>query len=245
MLSRLARVSCDTSRLPSAIDLAGIARSADGETWQRVAQQIEARGLNHNPAGVNPGDRRMLSALAAQLQPTSVLEVGTHIGSSTMTIAGTLAGTNARITSVDIVDVNDPVTRPWERAGSHQRPAELVRGGAPVQFVVSDSLTFLRTTTERFDFVFLDGDHSARTVYQELPLAISRLTPSGLVLLHDYFPHGEPLWSNGAVIYGPWLATERLIREGARLRIEPLGELPWPTKLGTRVTSLAVALRAD
>jgi hypothetical protein len=64
-----------------------------------------------------------------------------------------------------------------------------------------------------------------------------------VILLHDYFPDLKPLWSNGRVIPGPWLAIERLKREGAPLTVKPFGALPWPTKLNSNNTSLALLLR--
>jgi hypothetical protein len=52
----------------------------------------------------------------------------------------------------------------------------------------------------------------------------------------------QPLWSNGSVIPGPFLATERLKAEEAKVVVLPLGELPWPTKLRSSATSLALLL---
>ena len=63
------------------------------------------------------------------------------------------------------------------------------------------------------------------------------------MLLHDYFPHLKPLWANGTVIPGPYLALERLRREGAALAAVPLGALPWATKLDSTLTSLALLAR--
>jgi len=64
-----------------------------------------------------------------------------------------------------------------------------------------------------------------------------------MILLHDYFPEMKPLWSDGSVFPGPFLAVNRLVKEGADLVALPLGSLPWPTKLQSNVTSLALLLR--
>ena len=121
----------------------------------------------------------------------------------------------------------------------------VARLGVPtaVRFVAQPSLEFLAATEERFDLIFLDGDHSAVTVYREVPAALRRLRPGGLVLLHDYFPGGQALWAGQPAKLGPWLGVDRLRREGARLEVLPLGELPWSTKLGSNVTSLALVTR--
>jgi predicted O-methyltransferase YrrM len=238
-LYRVPRVPCDPSNLRQCLDLAQVFGSIDPQ----ISALVASAGLPEDAAGVNPGDRQAISALVAYLQPRTVLEVGTHIGSSTIALASTLSG-SARITTVDIMDVNDPSGRPWERYGAQRSPAEIVHGLVPVKFVVSDSLSYLANTGERYDFIFLDGDHRAETLYQELPLALSRLKPEGLILLHDYFPGGRPLWRRRAPITGPYLACRRLKREGAAISIQPLGALPWPTKLGSHMTSLALVLAA-
>jgi len=59
------------------------------------------------------------------------------------------------------------------------------------------SLDYLAGCAQTFDFIFLDGDHAARTVYQEVPAALRLLNSGGVILLHDYFPNLRPLWSNG------------------------------------------------
>ena len=210
-------------------------------------------GITASAHGVNPGDRRALYQLIRGLGPARVLEVGTHIGASTAHLAAALRDTTAAgasrasFTTVDILDVNDPVKAPWLRCGASHSPAEVVRrlGMADtVRFVAQPSLAFLLETSQTYDFVFLDGDHSAATVYKELPAAMARLAPGGFLLLHDYFPEARPLWPGDPVIAGVWLAAERLRAEGARFRVLPLGELPWPTKLGRTVTSLAAVAPA-
>jgi predicted O-methyltransferase YrrM len=198
---------------------------------------------------VNPGDRRALHALVLGLQPRRVLEIGTHIGCSTLSLAVALQRTAGKLWTVDIQDVNDPAARPWLVHGSSASPAELAeRLGCRqrITFVTADSLSFLgaeQGDPGGFDLIFLDGLHFAAQVYQEIPLALRRLRPGGLILLHDYFPERRPLWRDGAVIAGPWLAIERLRREGAGFDVLPLGRLPWPTKLGSHVTSLALLVR--
>ena len=61
------------------------------------------------PAGVNPGDRRALYHMVRALAPETVLEVGTNVGASTLHIAVALRslGGRRRMTTIDILDVND------------------------------------------------------------------------------------------------------------------------------------------
>jgi predicted O-methyltransferase YrrM len=246
-------IVCDASMLATVArsDLDAVFRSDRiAKEWDAAADAFERMKITADAGGVNPGDRRAVFYLVRSFQPQSVLEIGTHIGASTIHIAAALNRTGSsgapRLTTVDIVDVNDPAEAVWAEYGSTHSPLEMARSlqlAHEIEFVVRPSLDYLSETERSYDFIFLDGDHSAQTVYREVPAALRSLRPNGVILLHDYFPNLAPLWQTGAVIPGPWLAVERLRAEGAELEALPLGRLPWPTKLGTNTTSLAVLVR--
>ena len=188
--------------------------------------------------GVNPGDRRALYYLVRGLKPRRVLEIGTHVGASTFHIAAALErnrhedpADTGHLTTVDIEDVNNECTASWKRLGLSMSPAGMMATlGCEdrVRFVCDDSVSFLENSAERFDFIFLDGSHAARLVYQEIPLALSVLSDGGSILLHDYFPENRPLWSDGEVVPGPCLAVRRLRSEDAKIDVMPPGALPCP-----------------
>lgn len=252
-LARIPRVPADASRL-GALDparLEAIFQSvAVDAAWQTWSPRLRPLALPDGTGGVNPGDRRALFYLIAALRPARVLEIGTHIGASTLHIAAALRSiadgpVSPSLTSVDIADVNDSETRPWLRYGASASPREMLErlGLDFVEFETSPSLDYLASSDDHFDFIFLDGDHSATTVYRELPAALRRLAPGGYVLLHDYFPQLRPLWSDRVVLPGPFLAVERLLTEGASIRVLPLGALPWPTKQGSNITNLTLVAK--
>lgn len=220
------------------------------DLWADFQKRFAETRIARAAGGVNPGDRRALFYLVSHFKPSSILEVGTHIGASTVYLACALKmvdsnqHADSKLVTVDILDVNSP-KGPWRQAGAGSSPKELLESqevDGLVDFVEAPSLGYLEKTREKFDLVFLDGDHSAATVYREVHAALSCLRPGGLILLHDYFPECKPIWSNGVVKPGPYLAFQRLIREGASLEIMPLGGLPWPTKVGSNSTSLALLL---
>jgi predicted O-methyltransferase YrrM len=195
--------------------------------------------------GVNPGDRQALYFLARGLGVRSILEIGTHVGASTVHLAAALLREPSaeRLVTVDVVDVNDGEGAYWKTAGLSRSPRDCVRAlGAErlVEFVREKSLQFLERTFASFDLIFLDGDHSQETVYREIPMALAKLRRGGCVILHDFFPGNQALWQDSEPISGPFLAVERLRREGAQVMALPFGELPWPTKAGSHVTSLAI-----
>jgi predicted O-methyltransferase YrrM len=214
--------------------------------WPAVSKKInEIQPVEDmKTGGVNPGDRRAIYHLIRLLQPKRVLEIGTHVGASTMHIAAALKENGeGQLATVDIQNVNSPDGY-WHRFGLRCSPADAMSAlglADRVKFYRMPSVEALKSLGS-FDFVFLDGDHSALTVYQELPLALSKLR-NGVILLHDYFPNNKPLWNNGSVIRGPFIACARFLKEGAQFKVTPLGKLPWPTKLGSNITSLALVHR--
>jgi predicted O-methyltransferase YrrM len=229
-------------------------RGAIASEWSEVSSQIDRLVLieDMTTGGVNPGDRRAIYYLIRALRPRRVLEIGTNVGASTLHIAAAMKRNNednedeCHFVTVDIADVNDATDAYWKRAGLPCSPranmAHLGMAGS-VEFVVTDSLTYFERHPGQFDFIFLDGDHAASTVYQELPRALKHLRAGGTILLHDFFPHLRPLWRHGALVPGPVLAVERYQNEGVKVHALPLGALPWATKLGSNVTSLALLTR--
>src|SRR5262249_29243926 len=146
---------------------------------------------------VNPGDQRALYYMARALRPRSILEVGTHVGASTAMLALALlenstqaAEPTPRLITVDILDVNDPVRGAWKQVGAGEAPRDYMRRLGienVVTFVAQRSVDYLKSSRDKFDLIFLDGNHIATTVYEEVPAALSLLNPGGLILLHDYF----------------------------------------------------------
>lgn len=248
---------------PATIDASGLAKLSDDQIqallsdeqmlahWEVDGQVLNKLNFPEQALGVNKGDRRAIYALIHGLKPRSVLEIGTHIGVSTAHIVMATqhyeVSDGSCVDTVDIVDVNlpdtDNATPMWKAYGAMQSPADVMTElglRERVQFHCSNSLELLSNINKKFDFIFLDGDHAAATVFQELPKAMALLNPNGNILLHDYYPNLKPLFSDGVVICGPCLATDRLLSAYPEVVIRPLGDLPWPTKQGSNRTSLAL-----
>jgi predicted O-methyltransferase YrrM len=250
----LGLLTCDTTPLRTLGDLnlaAVFSNPAVEKEWEHVAREIAELKITDKAAGVNFGDRRALYYLIRHLRPKTVLEVGTHVGASTAHIVAALRKDpgigSFRLDTVDIYDVNDPVVGPWATMRSTHPPAEMMRlmgCAAAVTFHAMDSMDYLPACKQKFDLIFLDGDHAPGRVYREVPAALKLLNPGGYILLHDYFPNARPLWENGAVVPGPFQAVQRFQREGAAVEVLPLGALPWSTKQNSNVTSLAVLGKA-
>ena len=215
------------------------------DEWVSGEPKIDSLKIPNMAGGVNNGDQRALYSLVRGFKPISILEIGTHIGSSTIALAmaalkNRQEGVKTKIISTDIIDVNDKDKKHWEIYGSPGSPASLLNSiGCKeiVTFEIGSSIEKLKLP-RNFNMIFLDGDHSAKTLYEEIPLALNSLD-NGLIILHDYFPNLEPLWLNQMPIDGPFLATQRFIKENSIFNVIPFGELPWITKFGSNMTSLA------
>ena len=242
----------DSSHLKRAndIDLSTIFSDKEIEkTWNSDHENITSiLGEDYIFDGINSGDRRALYCLITALKPEKVLEVGTHIGASTLYISRALKNisSDSIVTTVDILDVNAEHA-PWKKLGLEMPPREFAKKLGSLDYIdfqASHALDFLRDLDKKFDFSFLDGDHSSQAVYKEVSIALTLLNPNGVILLHDYYPEAKQLFSNGHIIAGPFRALDRVKKEGNDIYVKPLGNLPWPTKLESNATSLAVVTRA-
>jgi predicted O-methyltransferase YrrM len=198
ILSNLPRAEIDTSRLGK-IDKGEIERILTEpklhEEWLVLAKEIDQLILieDMKTGGVNPGDRRALYYFVRALDLKHVLEIGTNVGASTIHIAAAMKvnlladekPNHHSLVTVDIVDVNDAPDAFWRLGGLARSPRDTIEAMGMVEhvtFVTNSSLTYLDACDESFDLIFLDGDHSAAMVYQEVPRALRRLRESGLLL---------------------------------------------------------------
>ncbi len=216
--------------------------------WQVAHNKISSLYIQTKPGGgINLGDRRALYYLIHALRPQNFLEVGTHIGASTVFLAEALktASPQGRMTTVDIIDVN-AADAPWHQQELAMCPRDYLKQFGTddhVTFKAMPSAQFLRDTNEKYDFIILDGDHSSRTVYEEVSLALKILYQNGVILLHDYYPAARPLFKDGNIITGSFMALDRIMHGNKKIKILPLGDLPWETKQGLHISSLALVTR--
>lgn len=257
-LRSVPQFTADFSRLRP-LRPAGVASILDAATldaeWLDVRRKLEELRIWNAPGTTGADDLEPLYRLARHFRARSILEVGTHIGGSTVTLAtavrnsareagGDLGELPGRLVSVDVIDVNDRDGGPWIGAGSKAPPADCLHElglGDIVTFHASDSVEFLGACREEFDFVFLDGDHAARTVYREIGLVARCLAPDALLTLHDYSPRAVvSTYPDGRTIPGPLLATRRVTREHPNLHVIAVSALSdSPAHVGSYVALLA------
>jgi len=237
------RLVCDTGALLPAgrLPLAEILRGGGGQ-WGAVREQFARHcGGIAAAGGITADDRRAVYCIVNKTGAASILEIGTHRGVSATLLALALHHSGARekkLVSVDVFDVN-------RENGLGQTPAARMKAmgfAGFVEFVQADSVDHLRRCREKYDLIFLDGDHRAPAVYREIPAALKLLNPGGVILLHDYHPGHRPLPVDANFYPGPSLAVEKLRREGANITALPLGTPPWNP--AGQPSTLALVLRS-
>lgn len=215
------------------------------EAFETAAVRFATLGIDCI-SDASAGDLRALFQLVHALRPRSVLEIGTGNAASTAFIALAVQDLGAQdqcITTVDIVDVNDPEKGAWNRSGMPCPPSEMLERldvDGLVHMKSQGSAAFFRSNAERFDFIFIDGSPRASDVYADVAAALSCLNANGVIVLNDFYPDARPLWSGEPAIPGVFLGVVRAIEECPDLGVVPLRQLPWRTKDGGHTTSLAV-----
>ena len=141
-----------------------------------VVVSSPADAVSDAPALMLRPERVLLHALVRALQPSRVLEIGTHKGGSTLIMCAALDEIGDG--TIVCVDPN-PVIEPedWERL-AHR--TTVVAGGSP------DSLDEAAALAGGpFDFVLIDGNHEYDFVRRDIDGVLPFLAPDAYLVFHD------------------------------------------------------------
>jgi predicted O-methyltransferase YrrM len=187
--------------------------------WLNILSKLEKLGIRKNSGGITAIDQEILYKLIKGYNRKNILEIGTHIGSSTVAIAMALKGRQSKqLITVDINDVNSQNEKIWLKFNSKNSPRknlEKLKLKNHVKFVVSDSKRYMTKTKNKFDFIFLDGNHRTKAIYDEIKLSINLLEKNGILVLHDY-TESNSIFS----IAGPFLAVKKLLLKNKGLKVK-------------------------
>jgi len=247
--SRRGRVASQGLRATSSAEVSAIfaneARNAAFETWLSVYGRLQGRDPDKlRRILIHP---RALFLLVSHFKPKAILEIGTLYGSSTFFLAAALQENakevEKKLTTIDIVDVNDAINSPWRRHGLSMSPQNAILAAdieIPISFYDQGSSGFFAKCEEHFDFVFIDGSHRAVDVYDDIRNTLQNMRPEGIVVLHDYHQKGQRADTQEMPIPGVYLAVQRALREAGNLAVLPADPVPWPNQRGRYETSLAL-----
>jgi len=137
-----------------------------------ILKELEQYAMEHGVPIIQPEVARMLSVIIRIHKPEKVLEVGTAIGYSAITIAGVL-GEKGLIDTVEISEekailANDNIYR----AGLKHR----------INIIVGDAADVLKCLDKNYDMIFMDA---AKGQYPDLLPECLRMLNSGGVLISD------------------------------------------------------------
>jgi predicted O-methyltransferase YrrM len=169
---------------------------------------------NHATGGsIKFWDGFFLRQLLKQCRPKSILEVGSFLGASTRWLLENSSEWNAKITAIDpnlrhrifdaprsvleklnskfIPDRLDVVTaffgKPFHPYYADyntylpHRPREFVDALFKSRPVISGDFD------KKFDFIFIDGDHSYEATMENFCVALQLLNPEGVIAFHDVY----------------------------------------------------------
>jgi predicted O-methyltransferase YrrM len=168
-------------------------RTADWLARHRVERQVAMALAGHDPRQIPTHmSCRELHWLyqSARLLPrnSEVIEIGSYLGASSVYLAAGLSAHGGRLHCVDT----------WRNEGMKEGAADTFdqfqRNTAGQAGVINAirmrSQDALPSLPGPFRLAFIDGDHSYEAVRDDLRLLADRMTPDGILALHDwrYFP---------------------------------------------------------
>ena len=135
---------------------------------------------------LSPEQARLLHGAASALGPAStVVEIGSYEGRSTLVLAHAVAGRGSRVVAVD------PWIDTWKfgRAGTRERFDRGLRDAGlsdVVEVFARRSQDVRPEWRDAIDLLYVDGKHDALSVLDDL-LWVDHVRPGGAVLVHDAF----------------------------------------------------------
>lgn len=140
------------------------------ETYQKILQPIMLSG---------PYQGRVLSMISKLINPTTVLELGTFTGYSTICLAEGLKK-NGIIHTIDInEELEDFQRKYFDKSGF---------GNQIIQHV-GNAIDIIPTIDASFDLIFIDADKPNYSNY--FHLVIDKVNPGGIILSDNVLWHGK------------------------------------------------------
>lgn len=143
----------------------------------------------------------VIATLVRARRPRRLLEIGTFDGNTTLQMARN-APDDARVFTLDLPPDHGATAEPLHRdelryvhdtgKQTSRRYQTVPSAGCKVEQLLGDSATFdlaaLAARHGAFDFVFVDGSHTAEYVRNDTAKVLPLLAPHACVLWHDYKP---------------------------------------------------------
>jgi len=137
--------------------------------------------VRSTPAWLTRAERLFLFTFTFGLRPAGYLEIGTFQGGSAWIVASAMEASGAKGRMVCIEPNPQISPEVWKRIESR---VTLIQRYSP------DALSqAYQVMGAPFDFVFIDGDHTASGVLRDACGVLPMVAPGGYLLFHDAFNH--------------------------------------------------------
>lgn len=135
-------------------------------------------------------DAEVLSLIAANVEPGTMLDIGTHHGRSAARMAA-----NSLLSTVYTVNIHPDdyaaggklktECLPLEKIGAYYRSKNL----ANIRQIYANTKNWkILDEINNLSLVYIDGCHDKEFVYSDSRLIINRVRPGGFILWHDFTP---------------------------------------------------------
>ena len=153
-----------------------------------LLSKIEAEALSARVPVIRRETQGLLKFLLAMSRPRRILEVGTAVGYSALTMASA-AGPDCQITTIESYEKRIIAAREnFKRAGRKEQ----------VRLLEGDAGAILPTLPkEAFDLIFMDAAKGQYLTW--LPAVLERLRPGGVLISDNVLQEGDILQSRFAV----------------------------------------------
>lgn len=143
-------------------------------------------------------------------KPVKVLQIGAYTGDATeWLINNVLTHSDSTITDVDTWGGSDePMHKSFdwndlEKTYLDRHSDSIKSGKLVVKKMTSDDFFYELPRDEKYDFIYIDGDHKASTVLRDAVNSIAHLNQGGLIGFDDY------IWTmNKGLAYDPKTAID-------------------------------------
>ncbi len=124
---------------------------------------------------------KFLEMITLMLKPSKVLEIGTFLGYSALSMAAGLPD-NGKIITIEYDEEYEDMIRYFiQKAGFE----------AKIQLIIGDAKAIIPTLIETFDLVFIDADKEGYSIYYEQ--VIEKLNKGGFILADNVLWSGKVL----------------------------------------------------
>lgn len=141
--------------------------------------------MEHEPTR---GYYEKLVELIQRFKPKTVLEIGTGWG---------ISGSAFMQNSVQrLVTVDASTSEAYLKVAQGEIETHRDQDFQTVEYHWKKSGDFFSENKEKFDLVYIDGDHGYRGCKADLLGALERLNPGGRIIMDDYMHHGNYIDGN-------------------------------------------------